>query len=106
MRILVSRGAGDKLAPETLIDPLCTTSGIGTAKGQMYLYDEGYNKRMYEVTFPYIQAVYPSDIVAIHDNTIGESFVARVVSHSINVSVEDGVVVIDSTLLVERKEDI
>jgi len=106
MRIIVTRGAGDKLAPETLIDPLCTTVGIGTEKGKAYIYDVGYNKRMYELTFPYQGPIYPTNLVAVHDNTLGESFVARVVHHSINIRTIDGAVLIESNVIAERKEDI
>ncbi|OYT14769.1 MAG: hypothetical protein B7C24_16595 [Bacteroidetes bacterium 4572_77] len=105
MRILVTRGAGDKLAPETLIDVLCITTGIGTERGKVFLYDEGYNRRMYEIIIPYTSKIYPSDLVAIHDNSLGESFVARVVSHTVKIKMENEVLSIESVIRCwERKK--
>ncbi len=106
MRILVTRGAGNKLAPETLIDPLTVTTNIGVEKGKTYLYDEGYNKRIYELRLPYSGKMYPTETVAIHDNNLGESFVGRIVSHSVDIKVEKDALSIESILIVERKEEV
>jgi len=106
MRILVTRGAGDKLAPETLIDTLCTTNDIGKEKGSTYLYDEGYNKRLYEMQFPYKGKIYPTDLIAVTDNNLGESFVGRVIFHKVDINMTNNTLSINSTVIVERKEEV
>lgn len=102
MRVLVSRGAGDKLAPDTIFDPLCNIQSVGVERGKSYLYDEGFNKRIYEVKLPYRKAIYPSNILAIHDGSVGESFVGRVVSHVVSITQENGATSVESAITVER----
>lgn len=107
MRILVTRGLGDNLAPDSIIDSLCTTVGVGTLRGMTYLYDEGYNKKVYTLTVPYTGKIYPAELVTVHDSSLGESFVGRVVSHSVTISIEnDESLIIESTLVVDRKEEV
>lgn len=106
MRVLVSRGAADNLAPETLVDPLCTTQVVGVEKGKAYLYDEGYHKREYIIELPYRKAIYPSQTMTVHDGAVGESFVGRVAAHGINITQVDGAMSVDSTITVERSDEV
>lgn len=104
MKVLVTRGAGDKLAPEVIFDVLCNVQSVGVERGKSYLYDEGFNKRLYEVKIPYRGIVYPSDLVTVYDGSVGEGFVGRVISHVVSITQEDGAVSVDSTITVERSE--
>ena len=108
MRVLVSRDlSGEiKMSPETLFDPLCNIQSVGVEKGKCFLYDEGFNKKIYDIELPYRDQIYPSDLIGVHDGTLGESFVGRVTSHSINIVQTDGAISIDSALTVERSEEI
>ena len=103
MRVTVTRGAGDKRAPEIIIDPLCIRQNVATERGKAYLYDVGFDKKEYTLTTPYRQAIYPGLEIGVHDSTLGESFVALVVSHTIEMTMnESGGVEIYSILIVER----
>ena len=106
MRVLVSRGAGDKLAPEVIFDSLCTTQSIGVERGRCYLYDEVFIKEIYTISLPYRVPIYPGYLLAIHHGAVGESFVARVVAHTINIRQDNDTRVIDSTITVERSIEI
>lgn len=106
MRVLVSRGAGDKLAPETIVDILCNVQSVGVDRGKQFLFDEGMNKRTYEISLPYRKEIYPSDIIAIHDGSVGESFVGRVTAHTISITQNDGAISVDSNLTVERSDEV
>ena len=105
MRVLITRKAGDKLAPDVIVDTLCTTTLVGTERGKAYLYQTGFDKKMYELTLPYRRPIYPTDTVTIHDGTVGESFVGRVTRHEIQITQSDGAISIDSTVTVERNEE-
>lgn len=102
MRVLVSRGAGDKLAPEVIFDSLCNVQSIGVAHGQQYLYDNGFIKQIYVITLPYRMQLYPGDLIAVHHGSVGQSFVARVTAHSIHIGQENDARFIHSTITVER----
>lgn len=103
MRVTVSRGAGDKKAPEILIDPLCTRHDVATERGRTYLYDNGFTKRIYTISIPYRGEVYPGMEYAIHDSTLGESFVARVTAHNVSMQQDgNGKLTIRSVLTVVR----
>jgi len=106
LRVLVSRGAADRLAPETIIDSLCTEQIVGVERGKAYLYDEGYHKREYVLELPYRRAMYPADTVTIHDGSVGESFVGRVTAHEIRITQTDGIVAVESTVTVERSDEV
>jgi len=106
MIVLVSRAAGDKLAPETLVDVLCNSQNIGVEKGKSYLYDQGFNKKPYEVTLPYRRPIYPSQLAAVHGGSIGASFVGRVTSHNINITQIEGAISVESAVIIERSEEL
>jgi len=106
MRVLVSRGAGDKLAPEVIFDSLCNTQAVGVERGMSYLYDEGFNKEIYVITLPYRVPIYPGYLVAVHHGAVGESFVGRVTAHEIQVTKENGAIVANSTITLERSLEI
>lgn len=106
MRVLVSRAAGDKLAPEIIYDSLCTTQAVGVERGRSYLYDEGFIKEIYTIVLPYRVPIYPSDLLAIHHGEVGESFVARVTSHEIFIGIENDARIINSTITAERSIEI
>ena len=106
MRVLVSRGTGDKLAPEVIFDSLCTTQNVGVERGRCYLYDEGFIKEIYTISLPYRVPIYPGYLLAIHHGAVGESFVARVVAHEIHIGTENDARVINSTITVERSIEI
>ncbi len=106
MRVLISRGAGDKLAPETIVDILCNVQAVGVDRGKQFLYDEGMNKRTYEISLPYRNQIYPSDIIVVHNGTVGESFVGRIIAHTINITQNDGAISVDSNLTVERSDEV
>ncbi len=102
MLVRVVRGAGDSMAPEMLFDPLCTTQAVCTDKGVSYLYDEGLNKRIYEVSIPYRGVINMFDRVALFDSSLGESFVGRVIAHQVVISNDDGAVTVISSITIER----
>ena len=106
MRVVISRLAGDKLAPDVIVDTLCTVSLVGAERGKTYLYHTGFDLRLYELTLPYRRPIYPTDIIAIHDGTVGESFVGRATRHEIQITQSDGSISIDSTITVERNDEI
>ena len=106
MRVLVSRGAGDKLAPEVIFDPLCNIQVIGVERGMSYLYDEGFNKEIYVINLPYRIPIYPGYLIAVHHGAVGESFVGRVTAHEIQVVKDNDAVVVNSTITLERSLEI
>jgi hypothetical protein len=106
MRVLVSRGAADRKSPEVIVDPLCTLQTVGVERGKAYLYDEGYNKREYVIESPYRKPMYPANTITVHEGSIGESFVGRIMSQEILVIQENGAVSISSAITVERSDEI
>lgn len=106
MKVLITRGAGDSLAPETIIDPLAISPSVGADRGKQFLYDEGFDKKNYEIDVPYRDAIYPTDLIAVLDGSIGESFVTRVTGHLITVELDGdkGAASIVSSLSVERSD--
>ena len=106
MRVLVTRGAGDNLAPDIIVDELCVIQAVGIERGKVFLYDEGFTKRVYEITFPYRGVIYPTDLIALHDSSVGESFVGRVTAHSIAIASEEGTRTVQSTVTLERSDEV
>ena len=104
MRVVISRAAGDVLSPEVLIEPLAVLESVGVKRAQQYLYDEGFNKFNYELTLPYRGEVYPTDIISVHDASVGGSFVGRCVGHTISIHKDNDVLFATSTISVERSE--
>jgi hypothetical protein len=106
VRVLVNRKAGDKLAPEIIVDILCNVQAVGIDRGKQYLYDEGMNKRVYEISLPYRKQIYPADVIVVHNGSVGESFVGRITAHTINITQSDGAITVDSLITVERSEEV
>lgn len=102
MRIIVSRLPADKQAPEPLINPLATQQDVGTELGKAFIYDSfTYNE--YSIRMPYRGVLYPGQTVAVHDETLGESFVAIITGHEVKITKSDqGAVKVQSILNVRR----
>lgn len=106
MKVLITRGAGDSLAPESIIDPLIVSPSVGADKGKQYLYDEGFDKKNYAIDVPYRDPIYPTDLISVLDGSVGESFVTRVTGHLITVELngDKAAASINSSLSLERSE--
>jgi len=101
MRITVVRLPGDKLSPSAIVNALATQQNVGVDIGKAYIYDSmTYNE--YNIVFPYRNVIYPGREVSVYDHTLGESFVAIVTSINIDITNEDGVNLILTTLVVRR----
>lgn len=102
MKVLVQRGAGDKQASETLVDELCNTLIPAVAKGQNFLYQEGFDKLLYDIEIPFRFPLLCGDTVEVNDISIGECFKSRLSSWSIAVVLTEDTVQIDQQLSLER----
>ncbi len=102
MRIIVSRLPADKQSPEPIINPLATQQDVGTELGKAFIYNSfTYNE--YVIRMPYRGPLYPAQKVAVHDETLGESFVAVISAHEVKLSkADDSAVIIQSILTVKR----
>ena len=106
MKITVQREAGDRPAPETLVDPLCTSSVPALEKGKAFLYDNGYNKKNFTITIPLRFFKFPGAIIEVHDTSINDVFKARLSSYSLTARHGGDGVVLSQTMMIERSLDV
>ena len=102
MKTLIQRSTGDRVSPDLIINPLCTTELVCTEKGKEYLYSEGFDVLNYEIEIPFRQSLVCSDLINVLDISIGETFYSRLSGWSLGVSVQDGKVAVKQVLTVER----
>lgn len=102
MKVLVQRGTGDNQASEALIDELCNTLTPATAKGQSFLYQEGFDKMFYDIEMPFRIPLICGDLLEMNDNSLGESFKARLSGWSVNIELEVDTIQINQQLSLER----
>lgn len=102
MKVLVQRGAGDKMASEALVDELCNTLTPAIAKGQNFLYQEGFDKLFYDIGIPFRAPLICGDTLEMSDVSIGETFKARLSGWSIGAELTEDTIRIDQQLSLER----
>ena len=105
MKVRVYRNSGDNEYPEILVDELCVTEQVGIQKGKCFLYDNGFDKLVYDVQTNLNKQLNPNDIAFIDDSSIGESFYGRITGININCIRNDGALDITQTLNIKRYID-
>lgn len=103
MKVIVTRGSGDNPSPDALVDVLCTTEQIGTLKGQAYLYDEGFDKFIIDLTVKIPRDIVCGDILEYFDPDYGTIHRGRIVGWNNACSAEDdGSITFTQTINVEK----
>lgn len=105
MKVRVYRNVGDNEYPEILVDELCVNEQVGIQKGKCFLYDNGFDKLLYNVETNLTNQLNPNDIAFIDDSSIGESFYGRITAIDINCDNNAGALDITQTLTVQRYVD-
>jgi len=106
MRLRVTRGAGDCLAPEELSAGLACSEGPATQAGRNYLDANGVDRL--ETTLTCIRsdaagAAMPGDLAAVIDTTAGETWRGKIASFALALEVDDsGAATVSQTIVVER----
>ncbi len=107
MKVLVRRGAANKMADETIVDILANAYSTAVSKGQNFLYEEGFDKMLYDIVIPFRDdTLICSDLVEIEDASLGEDFRARATSWKISADTQtENAVIIDHSIEIERSLD-
>jgi len=102
MKVIVRRSTGDKQSSEAIVDVLCNTLTPAVARGQNYLYQEGFDKLLYDLVIPFRAPLICGDTVQMDDASIGESFKSRLSGWSISADLQNDTIQIDQQLSLER----
>lgn len=103
MKTLIQRAAGDNIAAEALVDPLCVTEPVCAEKGKAFLYSEGFDVLNYDITIPFRKALSCGEIVEVLDASMGETFRARLAGWQLTAThTTGGAMVVRQTLQLER----
>jgi len=89
MKVIVSRGAGDNPAPDTIVDSLCTTDILGIKRGQAYLYDEGFDRLVFNITVKIPKILLCGDIIEFYDPDYGKTYRGKLTATSYSARAND-----------------
>jgi len=103
MKVKVITGAGDKLAPDPIIDELMATEPVATERGKMYLSEESSHKWIYDIEKVYEDWKSIGDLVEVNDSQLGEVFRGKLTGFSLNIDFSDSVSAM-VTCTVERSD--
>jgi len=101
MKLMIKREAGDRLAPDPVVDSLCNAQAPALSRGQSYLYTNGFDKKFYNVNTSFLAGAC-GDTVEMQDTSLGEIFKAKLNSWSIKASIQNNGIIIKQNIKIER----
>ncbi len=101
MKLMVKRDAGDRLAPDPVVDSLCNAQAPALSRGQNYLYENGFDKKFYNVNISFMGGAC-GDTIEVQDTSLGKIFKAKLNGWKIQASIKNDGIIIKQNIRIER----
>jgi len=103
MKVKVIRGEGTNEYPGVIANELCSTEAVGVELAKEFLFSNGFDKYLYEITTDFKGDMVCNDVLVVSDSSIGEIFYGRVTGWSVNLSFsKDSGLNVEQTISLER----